>query len=85
MISTYHGALSDVIRTVDDLIHLSRWSLKTGETACWVVGCKDRLVLGYPHACPVPCESHPLVFQVVPTVVLPITHNSNNGVFFPQG
>lgn len=67
------------IRTVDD--SLSRWSLKTGETAWWVVGCQDRLVLGHPHACPVPCESYPLVFQVVPTVVLPITHNSNHGLF----
>lgn len=38
-------------------------------------------MLGHHHACPVPCEAHPLDFQVVPTVVLPKPYNSNHGLF----
>lgn len=69
------------ISTADDLGSVCQGHSKTREAACWVVGCQDWLVLGHYRACPVPCEAHPLVFQVVPTVVLPTTFNSNHGLF----
>jgi len=53
----------------------------TWERWCvWAVDCQEQLVLGHHHAYS-SCEAHPMVFQVVSTVVLPITFHSNHGLF----